>query len=155
LNSDNDTAFVEKYADTVYKLALSRTKDQHSASDVFQEVFYRYFKKRPCFTSDEHEKAWIIRVTINCSKSFLSSFWNKNTVPIDETLAAEQAETNEIYDVVMQLPMKYRTVIFLFYYEGFTIAEIARAMNQKENTVKSHLFRARTQLKERLVEYEF
>lgn len=154
MDNRSDIEFVEKYSELVYKLALSRTKDSFSAADVFQDVFYRYFKNRPCFSSGEHEKAWIIRVTINCSISTLSAFWKKHTVPIDETLAAEQPELCEVYEVVMQLPKKYRTVIFLFYYEGFTITEIANMMNLKENTIKSHLFRARNLLKERLGNYE-
>ena len=84
----------------------------------------------------------------------LGSFWKKRTVPLDETLVAEQPEIQEVYDVVMRLPLKYRTTIFLFYYEGFTITEIAKTMKLKENTVKSHLFRARNLLKEGLVDYE-
>jgi len=157
MNDQSDTSFVEKYSDMVYKLALSRMRDPVSAEDVFQDVFYRYFKKRPSFSSSEHEKAWIIRVTINCSKSSLRSFWKNYIVPLDESLAAKQPEINEFYDiynVVMQLPLKYRTVIFLFYYERMSIAEIAEAMDLKENTVKSHLFRARNLLKERLADYE-
>ena len=150
----DDAAFVEKHADTVYKLALSRTKNPHSAADVFQDVFYRYFRKRPCFASEEHEKAWMVRVTINCSKSFLGSFWNKHTAPLSEALPAAQQENSGIYDEVMRLPLKYRTAIYLFYYEGFSLAEIAASMNLKENTVKSHLFRARNLLKERLTDYE-
>jgi len=146
---------VEKYSDMVYKLALSRVRDPHSASDVFQEVFYRYFKKRPVFSSDEHEKAWLIRVTINCSKSLLGSFWNKHTVALDETVAAKQHEVNDVFDEVMRLPKKFRTIIFLFYYEELKVSEIARVMSMRENTVKSHLFRARNLLKERLTDYEF
>lgn len=155
VNNQRDTAFVERHSDTVYKLAISRTRDSHSAADVFQEVFYRYFKKRPCFSSEEHERAWIIRATINCSKSLLSSFWNKHTVQLDETLPAAPIADNGVYNEVLKLPVKYRTIIYLFYYEGLSITEISEAMKMKENTVKSHLFRARKLLKERLVDYEF
>ncbi|MCL2820275.1 MAG: sigma-70 family RNA polymerase sigma factor [Oscillospiraceae bacterium] len=155
MNKRNDVEFVEKYSSLVYKLALTRTRDLTSADDVFQDVFFRYFKKRPSFLSDEHEKAWIIRVTINCSKSMLGSLWKKRMVPLDESLAVDQPEVQEVYDVIMQLPLKYRTVIFLHYYEGFTISNIAKATKTKENTVKSHLFRARSLLKERLADYEF
>jgi RNA polymerase sigma-70 factor (ECF subfamily) len=104
--------------------------------------------------SVEHEKAWVIRVTINCSKSLLTSFWNRQVTSLDETIMAEQPEVFEVYDTVMQLPLKYRTVVFLFYYEGYTISDIAKVMNMKETTVKSHLFRARKLLKERLTDYE-
>jgi RNA polymerase sigma-70 factor (ECF subfamily) len=154
MSNQNDVEFVERYSDLVYKLALSRTKDFSTADDVFQDVFYKYFKKRPLFSSDEHEKAWVIRVTINCSKSMLGSFWKKRVEPLDESLAVEQPEIQEVYDAVMQLPLKYRTVVFLHYYEGYTISDIAKAIKAKENTVKSQLFRARNLLKERLVDYE-
>ena len=155
MDSQNDIEFVEKYSDLVYRLAISRTRDLSTANDVFQDVFYRYFKKRPSFSSIEHEKAWIIRVTINCSKSTLGSFWNKRVVPLDESLTVEQPEIQEVYESVMQLPLKYRTVIFLHYYEGYSVSDIAKATKTKENTVKSQLFRARTLLKERLRDYEF
>jgi RNA polymerase sigma-70 factor (ECF subfamily) len=154
LENQSDVVFVEKYSDLVYKLALARTRDSFSAADVYQEVFYRYFRKRPCFSSEEHEKAWVIRVTINCSKSLLTSFWNRYVEPLNEALAAKQPEILEVYNTVMQLPQKYRTVVFLFYYEGYTTSDIAKAMNMKENTIKSHLFRARNLLKERLNDYE-
>jgi len=155
MSNKNDVELVERYSDLVYKLALARTRDLSTADDVFQDVFYRYFKKRPSFSSIEHEKAWIIRVTINCSKSLLGSFWKSRVVPLDESLTVEQPEVQEVYDAVMQLPIKYRTVIFLHYYEGFTVSDIAKATNSKENTVKSHLLRARNLLKERLADYEF
>ena len=152
---DRDEKFVKTYSDMVYKLALSRTRNPSSAADVFQEVFYRYFKKRPVFLSVEHEKAWLIRVTINCSKSFLTSFLYKQTVPLDETHTLHHPEFNDVFDCVMRLPIKYRTVVFLFYYENLSIAEIAQATNYNENTIKSHLRRARILLKERLTDYEF
>jgi RNA polymerase sigma-70 factor (ECF subfamily) len=150
-----DDAIVGKYSEMIYKLALSRTKNAEDAADVFQEVFYRYFKKRPAFSGEEHEKAWFIRVTINCSKTMLGSLWNKRKAPMGETPAQSRAEGNDVYDEVMRLPMIYRTIIYLFYYEGYKIEEIAELLRVKENTVKSRLFRARKILKERLVDYEF
>jgi len=155
MNDRKDIEFVERYSELVYRLSLARTRDLSAADDVFQDVFYRYFRKRPSFSSAEHEKAWIIRVTINSSKSMLGSFWKKRIVPLDDSLIAEQPEIREVYDVTMNLPLKYRTVIFLHYYEGYSISDIAKATNAKENTVKSQLFRARSMLKERLVDYEF
>jgi len=156
INNNSDAEFVERHADTVYKLALSRTKDPSAAADVFQEAFYRYFKKRPAFVSDEHGKAWMIRVTINCSNNFLGSLWRKKTVPLGEVTGEQPPhEYSGLLDEVMRLPRRYRTVICLFYYEGLRVSEIAAVTGTKESTVKSHLHRARIMLKERLVGYEF
>ena len=155
MNDRKDIEFVKRYSELVYRLSLARTRDPSTADDVFQDVFYRYFRKRPSFSSAEHEKAWIIRVTINSSKSMIGSFWKKRIVPLDDSLTVEQPEIQEVYDVTMKLPLKYRTVIFLYYYEGFSISDIAKATSTKENTVKSQLLRARGMLKERLVDYEF
>ena len=147
-----------KYFDTVYRLALARTKDSAIADDVCQEVFLKYIKSDKQFESEEHVKAWLIRVTINCSKSVFTSSWFKKTRPLSEELVFNTPEKNDIYHSVMKLPKKYSTVIHLFYYEDMPIAEIARLLNTKESTVKSHLFRARNLLKEHLggrYDYEF
>lgn len=138
---------IEKYADMVYRLALSRTRDEESAKDIFQEVFYRLSKKMPEFENEEHEKAWLIRVTINCTKSLLISKWKKQTQELPENLPAEEKEIQEVYDAVLTLPKKYRTVIHLYYYEDLPIKEIAKALHANENTIKTWLSRAREKLK--------
>ncbi len=140
----------EKYFDTVYRLALSRTKDTEHAADVTQEVFLRYIKTDKVFTSEEHVKAWLIRVTINCSNSLFTSSWYKNTAPLTEDIKFETKEKSEVYYAVAALPLKYRTAIHLFYYEDMSISDIAKATNQKETTVKSQLKRGRDMLKKAL-----
>ena len=140
----------EKYFDTVYRLALSQTQDTQRAEDVLQEVFLRYIKTDKIFESDEHIKAWLIRVTINCSKSIFLSSWHKKTVPLTEDIPFEMPEEEEVYTVVAKLPRKYRTVIHLFYYEDLSIKEIASYLKIKETTVKSQLHRAREMLREML-----
>ena len=140
----------EKYFDTVYRLALSRTKDTEHAADVTQEVFLRYIKTDKVFTSEEHVKAWLIRVTINCSNSLFTSSWYKNTAPLTEDIKFETEEKSEVYYAVVALPLKYRTAIHLFYYEDMSISDIAKATNQKETTVKSQLKRGRDMLKKAL-----
>ncbi len=141
---------VEKYFNTVYKLALSQTKDKDNADDVVQEVFLRYIRSNTSFESEEHLKAWLIRVTINCSKNIFSNSWFKKTVPLTEEIVFEREELSDVYYAAMGLPSKYRTVIHLFYYEEMTVSEIAKALNTKETTVKSQLHRARNMLKEKL-----
>ena len=141
---------VEEYSDMIYRLALSRTKDKDTSKDVYQEVFLRLSKKTPEFENEDHEKAWIIRVTINCSNNIFENNFFKNTVPIKEELVFETEPRNEIYYAVLDLPIKYRTVIHLFYYEGYKTNEISKILNVNENTVKSQLSRARERLKSKI-----
>lgn len=143
---------IEKYADMVYRLAFSRVKNKNDADDIFQEVFLRYIKKERDFETEEHRKAWLIRVTINCSNSFFSSAWSQKVVPIADTEPApfEAPEELGLHELLMELPVKYRTVLHLFYYEDLPINEISRILKRKPATVKTQLMRARQMLKEKL-----
>lgn len=141
-------AICEKYFDMVYKLALSQTKDCTLAEDVTSDVFLKFVESGKDFESEEHIKAWLIRVTLNCSKSVFSSSWFKKTVPLLETITAEMPEEeSEVYEAVLKLPQKYRAVIHLFYYEEFSVAQIANYLKLNESTVRTHLQRGRTLLK--------
>jgi len=147
---------IEKYSASVFRLALSYTANKADAEDLMQEVFLRYIKKGMTFESGEHELAWFIRVTINCCKSFLTSSWKKrivNTADFEcygKSSSIELADSGETIRAVMSLPDAQRLCVHLFYYEELSIKEIAKATGQKESTVKSHLFRARAALKEKL-----
>lgn len=143
---------VEKYANMVYRIALTRTNNKSDSEDIFQEVFLRVTKKMPNFENEEHEKAWIIRVTINCSNSLLSSAWNKKTQALEENIEFETKQRHDVYYEVAKLPVKYRTVIYLFYYEGYKINEISKILNTNESTVKTWLARARKKIKENMNE---
>lgn len=138
---------IEKYSNMIYRLALVRTKTKENAEDVYQEVFLRLAKKMPEFESEEHEKAWLIRVTINCSKNLLSSKFLNNTEELKEDISFKTEERHEIYYAVQKLPLKYKTIIHLYYYENYKINEISKILKMKENTVKSYLARAREKLK--------
>lgn len=138
---------IEKYSDMIYRIAITRTNNKQDAEDIFQEVFLRISKKMPNFENENHEKAWIIRVTINCSKNLLNSTWLKKTVPLDENIKFETSTSHEIYYEVAKLPVKYRTVIYLFYYEGLKIEEISKILNTNQSTIKTQLSRAREKLK--------
>ena len=147
-----------KYFDMVYRLAFARTKNRSMADDVCQDVFLKYMKTDKQFESEEHVKAWLLRVTVNCSNSMFTSSWFKKTVPLTDDIEFCEPEKNDLYHAVKRLPKKYATVIHLFYYEDMAIADIAKLLQMKESTVKSHLFRARNQLKELLggrYDYEF
>ncbi|OPJ66116.1 RNA polymerase sigma factor [Clostridium chromiireducens] len=145
-----DDEVLTKYSDMVYKLALSRTRTIANAEDVFQEVFLRYVKVKNTFRSNEHIKAWLIRVTINCSKKIWSSAWFRHTVSLEENIQFTSEEKSYVYYAVIKLPLKYRTVIHLYYYEDMSIREISKILNKKESTITSQLCRARKNLKELL-----
>ena len=141
---------IEKYADMVYKIALTRCRTVENAEDIFQEVFMKFSSKMPVFKSEEHEKAWFIRVTINLSKNFKNLAWNKKVVTLDENIEFETKEEQDVFSVVSNLPQNYRTVIYLFYYEGYKVKEISKLIKKSEGTVKTWLARGRMALKEKL-----
>ena len=138
---------VNTYSDMVFRLALNQTKNKSDAEDVFQEVFLRLVKNKPDFESEEHEKAWILRVTINCSKKLTSSSWLKRFAPLDEDIKFEDKEQSYVYYEVKKLPLKYRQIIYLFYYEDLSIKQISKVLSLKEGTIKSQLSRGREMLK--------
>ena len=144
------------YADMVYRLALLRTRSRTDAEDVVQEVFFRCLRRQPDFQSVEHQKAWLLTVTVNCSKNLLTSAFRRHTVGEDALAmqAAQEGSDGWVYELVASLPGKYKTVIHLHYYEGYAVAEIAQMLKANESTVKSWLHRGRAMLRERLEENE-
>lgn len=146
---------VSEFADMVYRIALVQVKSKTDADDVFQEVFVRLVKHIHKLESREHIKAWLIRVTVNCAKKHLTSFWNRNVGSLEEEQGAEEngytiEEENPVRKAVLELPEKYRAVVHLFYFEELSVSEICKVLGQKESTVKSQLFRARELLRSRL-----
>lgn len=150
---------IDKYADMVYRLALTEVKNKTDADDIFQEVFLRLVNNLHKLEDEEHVKAWLIRVTINCSKSHFTSFWNRNVdgIPEDTQMGEESEELDALINgehpvitAVHKLPEKYRIVVHLFYFEDFSVTEIGKILKQSENTIKSQLHRARKMLKELL-----
>ena len=136
----------EKYSDMVYRLAFARVKNKYDADDILQEVFLRFIKVKEKINNEEHAKALLIRITINCSKSMLSSSWFKRTESLSESFGVLD-EYSDTLDAVLRLPKKYRTVIHLHYYMGYSVNEISSILKSKPSTVKSQLHRARKQLK--------
>ncbi len=141
---------IEKYSGLVYKVAITRSGNIENAEDVFQEVFIKYSQKMPKFENEEHEKAWFIRVTINLTKNLHNQAWNRKTVPLEETIQFEEKEEENIFQIVSTLPQNYRTVVYLFYYEGYKIKEISKILKTREGTIKTWLSRARESLKEKI-----
>jgi len=154
LSSNNDIdEIIKEYSNMVYRLAFSLTKSKADADDVYQEVFLRYIRKNTEFESEEHRKAWLIRVTINCSNNFWSSAWKKKTIPLSDTdqlvgvVSFEIQEETTLYNELTKLPKKYRNVIHLFYYEDMSTDQISKILDIKPATVRTQLTRARAMLK--------
>jgi len=146
------TKKVEKYSDLLLRVAFSYMKNIHDAEDMVQEAFVKLMQKGPMFESEEHEKAWLIRVTINLCKNRLKTVWFKKTEHLKEQTISFTREEGEVLNIVQELPVKYRSVIQLYYYEGYHIKEIAAILGYKEATVASQLQRARKQLRIKLKE---
>lgn len=144
----------DKYIDTIYRLALSRTKSHSYAEDITQDVFVKLMSANKKFDSEEHLKAWLLRVTINLTKDLFASSWYKKNSELDEDVSYTPEEKSDLYYAVMELPQKYRTVIHLHYYEGYSVDEIAGIINATSGTVKSQLHRARQMIKDLLEEGE-
>lgn len=145
---------ISTYGDTVYKIAFSYCKSHADAEDIYQDVFTKYFQRDAIFESITHEKAWLIRVTINCSKSFLRSSWHKRIILLndyqEETVFIN--DSNDLLNAVLELPVKYREVIHLYYYEGYSTKEIAAILTRRETTIRTQLQRGREILRIKLKE---
>lgn len=143
---------IRTYADTVYRLAYACMRNPTDADDVFQDVFLKYAEKGPAFASEEHRKAWLIRVTVNRCYSYFRSNWWKRIAPLDEAIhaTAPAPADPELDEALAQLPAKYRTVIHLHYFENYDTSEIADLTGLRPSTVRAQLTRARQMLEDLL-----
>ena len=135
-----------RYQTMVFRLAYSYTRSRSDAQDLCQEVFLRYFCSRPPFASEEHRRAWLLRVTVNRCKTHLTSWWVRRTVPLDDRIPMPEPEPLVLDEALRQLAEKDRLVIHLFYYEECATREIARMMRTTEGAVRTRLTRARQRL---------
>ena len=145
----------KKYSSLLYRVAFSYVKNRADAEDAVQEVYLRFMKNMPDCEAEEHQKAWLLRVLVNICKDMLKSAWNSRTVGIDsiaekEALVLPYGIQDETLWIVMSLDEKYRLPLYLFYYEGYAIREIAQILDMPEPTVKTHLRRGREELKKQL-----
>ena len=144
---------MEDYADMVRMIWLVHLKNRHDTEDVFQNVYMKYLLYEGSFESREHEKAWFARVTINSCTDWLRSLSRRKWVPLsvlNEESRSLDAESAEILESVLKLPEKYRNVIYLHYFEGYSAVEIAGILGRKENTIYTWLSRAKEMLRKRL-----
>ncbi len=153
---------IRYYSSMVYRIALTKTKSSHDADDIFQDVFLKLVMNKKPFESEEHRKAWLIRVTINCCNSHFVAPWKKNVNSLDDAMLAtipdESSEVHsienqsDVYAQILKLPQPMREVILLFYYEDLSIREISNILHTSEANVKKRLSRARQKLKLQLDE---
>lgn len=143
---------IETYSDMLIRISYSYMKNLSDAEDITQEVFIKLLEKRPDFKNETHEKSWLIRVAINLSKDKLKSSYFKNTTSLEDDFVDTTQEDNDVIQAVLSLPVKYRSIVFLYYYENYSISEISNILNIKESTVGSQLSRGRKLLKSILKE---
>ncbi len=139
----------EKYRSSLFKLALVRSKSKEDAEDIIQSVFTKYITRAPIFESEEHRRRWLLRVCINESKNLVGSFWKQKISALDECIEIADKNTPEqecLLDM-FKLPIRFRTVLFLYYYERYTISEMSVILRTKQSTLASQLYRAREYLK--------
>ena len=141
--------FVRRHENRIFRIAIAITGNKTDAEDVMQDIFLKVIEgKNPPFQSAEHETAWLTRVTVNQCRSRLRSHWRKKSEPLLDIYPAQDKEQQDLLETVIALPAKYRIVIYLFYYEGYSTKEIAAITKRKESTVRSNLTRARHMLRD-------
>ena len=148
---------VRYYSPMIYRIALTKTQSSHDADDIFQEVFLKLVMNTKPFDCEEHRKAWLIRVTINCCHSHFTAPWRRNIDSMEDAIMAQIPDEStegcdlgtgpDIYAEVLKLPQNMREVILLFYYEELSIREISQILQTSEVNVKKRLSRARQKLK--------
>ena len=146
---------IECYQDKLFAAAFQMCKNREDAEDVVQDTFIQYHTSRKQFENEEHIRAWLLRVAINRAKNVNLTFWRRNRESLEdymETLTYENKESEELFGTVLRLPEKYRIVIHLFYYEEYSVREIAEILKIGESNVKVRLSRGRKLLKEVLKE---
>ena len=149
------TNAVAQYQAMVYRTALHALGSSQDADDAVQEVFFRLFRCKGTFDGEEHLRRWLLRVTVNCCRDALKSPWRKRRVSWEEAPEIpvfDRPEQTALYQEVMALPEKYRTALYLFYYEELSVREIGALLGVGESTVTTRLARARQRLREQLGE---
>ena len=154
MEQKNIAESVEKYRGVVFRVALGYVKNRYDADDIAQNVFLKLYNRDEDFPSEQAEKAWLIRVTVNEAKNLLKSAWFKRRAELDESLTAPEQSDTGLYEHIKSLKPKYRTVIYLYYYEEYTAKEIAKILKIPQSTVETQLQRGRGQLKSIIIKEE-
>lgn len=147
------TKVYERYVDGIFRLCFSFMKNQMDAEDVVQETFLKYFYSHKEFESPDHLKAWLIVTASNHCKDLLKQWWRKrkNLDDYEEAAGGEMVVADEMMELVMSLPEKYKTAVYLYYYEGYDSREIASLLHKPDSTIRTYLQKARKILKQELL----
>ena len=157
LRTDKELAeLYERHKSTVWRVCFAYLKSASDTEDAVQETIIRLIRSGPAFESEEHEKAWLIRTASNVCKNMLGHWWRKRESfdQLPDLPDAEKADASDVLEAVTALPDRYKTVVYLYYYEGYTCAEIAEMLKKPQSTVRNHLREARIILKERLGDFD-
>lgn len=162
---DSVEAIIERYSDMVYRIAVAHMQTREDAEDIYQEVFLIYLEKQQTFREEEHRKAWLIRTTLLCCKRAMASSWKHRNVLTEDISAVtmavygeeccvsfESKEENEVYIALKSLPVKYRTVLYLFYFEQQSVQQISKALKRRAGTVRMQLTRGREMMRSLLTD---
>ncbi|MDR3295930.1 MAG: RNA polymerase sigma factor [Clostridiales Family XIII bacterium] len=153
LRTDKEiTEIYERNKKTVYRVCFAYMKNPADTEDAVQDTFYQLIKTGTPFKSVEHEKAWLIRTATNLCKNVLRNWWRKReTLDDHENLQSDgKLEIDDVFSVVMELPDKYKTVVYLYYYEGYDSVEISKTLEKPQSTIRNYLHEARSVLREKL-----
>lgn len=153
LRTDREiTEIYERNKRTVYRVCFAYMKNAVDTEDAVQDTFFQIIKTGPVFESEEHEKAWLIRTATNICKNVLRHWWRRreNIEDYQNLQSNEKIETDDVLNAVLGLPDKYKTVVYLYYYEGYDSVEISKILGKPKSTIRNHLHEARNVLKERL-----
>ena len=154
LTEQDYTAAAERHLDMVYRVALNWLRSPADAEDAAQNAMLRLWRTDTAFQGEEHLRRWLVRVTLNACRDMARSPWRRHTVSLEELPepAFSDEERRTIYRAVMTLPGKYRVPLYLYYYEGYSVAEIGELLHLNVSTVQTRLARARGKLKLELTE---
>jgi RNA polymerase sigma-70 factor (ECF subfamily) len=153
LRTDREIAEIyERHIKTVYRVCFAYMKNAVDTEDVAQETFCKLITSGAVFENGEHEKAWLIRTASNLCKNILRNWWRKreNLEDYDNLQDNGSFEIDDTFGVVMSLPDKYKTVIYLYYYEGYDSVEISKILHKPQSTIRNYLHEARKVLKNEL-----
>lgn len=146
--------YIKEHRGTVFRLAYSYVKNRENADDITQDAFMRLFTATQTFADSAHVKAWLIRVTVNLAKDMLKSGWYRSREELPDNIPVESCEELQLLESVKRLKPEYAAVIYLFYYEGYSVKEIAALRRTTSSCVRTRLSRARSQLRELLTKEE-
>ncbi len=157
MTAEEFAGYAEGYGDTVYRVAFNCCKNAADAEDIMQTVLLKLYREKTAFAGREHVKHWLIRVTVNESRKLTRSAWFRKRAPLEEyagTVDFQAPEESRLFLAVMSLPKKYRVPLYLYYYEGYPVKEVAALCGLNPSTVQTRLQRAREKLKQLLTTQE-